>query len=114
MINMQLIRYVPDTKLLNLNNRILIADTASLKTDYIICATGYRPHLKILDSLSLKYNNTKYYPEITPQGESVQVKNLFFGGPLARFRLSSQFIHGFVKNIPRVIDEIKSRLRSTC
>jgi thioredoxin reductase len=112
MIKMKIIHYFPNSRLLNFDNHILTTKHTRLKTDYIICATGFRPHLAMIRHLDITYDNTKYYPEITEHGESTQIANLFFTGPLARFRLSSQFIHGFVKNVPITIGEIEKRLRN--
>ena len=112
MINMKLIHYLPNTRLELLKNRTLSTKNHSIKTDYIICATGYRPHIPMMDQISIKYGNARYYPDISPLGESQQVQNLFFGGPLARIRPGSQFIHGFIKIIPQTVDEIKRRLRN--
>jgi thioredoxin reductase len=112
LIRMKIIHYVPNSQSIKFENQVLVTNHSRLTTDYIICATGYRPHVSMLQDLSLIYNNKDHYPVITENGESVQIKNLFFGGPLARYRLSSQFIHGFVKKIPLTIHEIKKRLRN--
>ena len=112
MIKMKLVHHVPNIRALRLENRTLTMKTHSIKIDDIICATGYRPHLQMLNPLSVRYGNTRYYPEISQMGESIQIENLFFGGPLARFRSSSQFIHGFIKVIPQTIHEINRRLRN--
>jgi thioredoxin reductase (NADPH) len=112
MVKMNIIRYYPNSRLLGFENQILSTKTTRMKTDFVICATGYRPHIPMIQQLSLTYDNTKYYPEITEYGESDQISNLFFAGPLARFRLSSQFIHGFVKSVPKTVNEIGKRLRN--
>ena len=50
------------------------------------------------------------YPKLKKFGESALVENLFFGGPLAHYKLANTFIHGFTKTIPETMQEIKKRL----
>ena len=112
LIKMKIIHYVPNSHILKFENQVLVTKNSRLSTDYIICATGYQPHLPMLKTLPMNHDSSGVYPQVTKNCESVQVANLFFGGPLARFRLSSQFIHGFIKNVPVALDVIENRLHN--
>jgi len=106
---MGIIRYIPDTTIKRIKGEKLFISRRVIDTRHIICATGYSPQLDLVLSLKVKINKNGY-PKIKSNGESFNVKNLFFTGPLAYSRMSNLFIHGFVKTVPITINEIKRRL----
>ena len=76
----------------------------------MIFATGYRPKLDLFKMNEFKNEPENKYPKLKKYGESAKVNNIFFGGPLAQFKLANTFIHGFTKTIPETMQEIKRRL----
>lgn len=110
LISMELIRYISKTNIKKIEKNIIYLDNECLEADEIIFATGYRPVLELIKNNRISINNHNQFPIVQKNGESSDITNLFFGGPLAYQRLSSLFIHGFTKNITLSIAEIKKRL----
>jgi thioredoxin reductase len=110
LIKMQIIWYIPDTKISRVKGGKLFMPNETIDTQHIICATGYSPLLDLVLPLKVEKNKNGY-PKVKSNGESCNIKNLFFVGPLAYSRLSNLFIHGFVRTIPLTISEIKRRLK---
>ena len=110
-IEMEFIRYMPGSKIKAIDkNTVMFADS-ELEVHKVIFATGYRPEMKFLD-LGLKIRkDRKHYPETTETGESKQIENLFFAGPLALNVTSSVVLHGFLKYIPITMNTILQRLK---
>lgn len=111
LIKMEIIRYYSYQEIQEIKGNRVYLKNRMLEVDKIIFATGYRPSLKMMDSLQLRSN--KYAaPEITMTGESIQYPGLFFIGPLAFQTPSSTVIHGFIKQISVTIQRIRERIQS--
>jgi putative flavoprotein involved in K+ transport len=113
LIRMKLIYHLEGIHIKGVDDRfIYLEDPASLQFDQIICATGYRPVLDFLSDLSPQLDDATQFPLITEAGEATEIKNLFFAGPLAYRGMGSLFIHGFIKDIPRIMSTIQNRLQA--
>ncbi len=111
LISMELIRYIPNANIKRIEGNTLFFNEESLETQYVICATGYRPVLSHINLPGLEIHKRTKFPLVDKFGAVQGVKNLFFGGPLGYNGLSSLFIHGFIRTIPATIDEIRQRLQ---
>jgi NADH dehydrogenase FAD-containing subunit len=108
---MGLIRYKPNMKIWKVEeNNIFFENEKNCEFNHLIFATGYRPRIDSIKIEGMKENSLNKFPEITKFGESIQVENIFFGGPLAQFKPVNTFIHGFMKSILQTMEEIKRRL----
>jgi len=110
LIRMGLIRHLPQLEIKKLEKNRMYYNGGCLVVDHIICATGYHPLLSVFKTIQPQINSKTKFPQISQVNESPNIKNLFFAGPLAYKRSGSMFIHGFVKNIPATILEIRKRL----
>jgi len=110
LIRMGLIRHISDIEIKKLHSNQLYYSGGCLIVDHIICATGYHPYLSVFKAFQPKTNPRNKFPQVSQVSEAVNIRNLFFAGPLAYKRSGSMFIHGFVKNIPPTIQEISKRL----
>ena len=108
LIKMEIVRYYSYQQLLRVEGNRAFFKDRMLEVDKIIFATGYRPQLKMLNSLQLRSNKFSC-PEITLAGESMQYPGLFLAGPLAFSTPSSVVMHGFIKNVGVTVERI-SRL----
>jgi hypothetical protein len=79
----------------------------SVETQHIVCATGYRPVLSHLENLNISIHKKTKFPIVENTGAAEGVENLYFAGPLGYNGLRSLFIHGFIRNIPATIADIK-------
>jgi len=112
LIRMKLIHHLEGIHIQCVDDRfIYLGDMDSLPFDKIICATGYRPVLDLLSDLPLALDKETQFPVISEAGEAVDLDNLFFAGPLAYRGMGSLFIHGFIKDIPRIMFTIQDRLQ---
>ena len=111
LIAMELIRYIPNADIKSLKENQLFFNDQSLEAQHIICATGYRPVLSHLAGLSPITHKITKFPMVDKNGAAQGIKNLFFAGPLGYNGLGSLFIHGFIRNIPGTINEIKYSLQ---
>jgi thioredoxin reductase len=110
-IDMEFIRYMPGSKIKEVNKNRVIFENNELDVHKIIFATGYQPEMEFLDR-GIKVNkDSKHYPQTTETGESTSIENLFFAGPLALNVTSSVVLHGFLKFIPLTMKTILDRLR---
>lgn len=108
---MELIRYRSNTTIEEVDgNTVTLNSGEKQEFNQLIFATGYRPDLDLFKINEFKNVPGNKYPKIKKYGESELVNNIFFGGPLAQFKLANTFIHGFIKTIPETIHEIKNRL----
>jgi thioredoxin reductase len=108
---MELIRHRPNTTIEKVDGKTVTLNSGEKQEfNQLIFATGYRPKLDIFKMNEFKNEPENRYPKIKKYGESALVENIFFGGPLAQFKLANTFIHGFIKTIPETIKEIKNRL----
>lgn len=110
LIAMEFIRHFPSQEIQRIEGGRVFFKDGQLEVDNVIFATGYRANLNNLSGLKLsadKYN----CPMVTAKGESLEYPNLFFAGPLSYHSQSSIVIHGFIKLLPRIVEEIKSRLQ---
>jgi thioredoxin reductase (NADPH) len=112
LIHMGIIHYIPNVKIKRIKGNRIFIKNRIIDTPHIICATGYSPVLDLVYPLKIKMNKNKY-PKLKSHGESFDIKNLFFIGPLAYSKNRNFFIHGFVKTIPPTITEITNRLRQS-
>jgi thioredoxin reductase len=110
LIQMDLIKHISGVGIKKLENNLLYLENQSIETQSIICATGYRPVLDILENFQLAVDKKSKFPEINSAGQARGIRNLFFGGPLAYTGSRSLFIHGFIRSIPAVVRQIKNRL----
>ncbi len=110
LIRMEIIRYKAYQEVLAVEGNVVHFKDWSLQTDQIIFATGYHADLSVLNNFNLKVNR-KNYPEITESGESIQYPHLFFIGPLAFHGMTSNLIHGFLKQIPRTMERVEKILK---
>lgn len=110
LIRMEIIRYYPDEKINRVEGEKVFLKHREIETQNIIFATGYRPLVLPVENQKAIQIRKFGFPQVTAEGESRQIKNLFFAGPLAKTRFSSIFIHGFVKAIPQTIENIADRL----
>ena len=81
-----------------------------IETQHIICATGYHADLSALGDIDIDVDKSTRFPHIKMTGESETVDNLFFAGPLAYTKISSLLIHGFIKMVPKTMEEVSKRL----
>ncbi len=109
LISMEIIRYRPHQNILKIDGPLVHFQDWKLEVDKIIFATGYHGNMKLLKNFNLRLNKYEY-PEVSYHGESIQFPNLFFAGPLSFQGLSSIFIHGFVKQVPKTIERVKEKL----
>ncbi len=110
LIAMEIIRHIPLALIRSIEGDILYLEDKTLKTQAIICATGYHADLRALGSMKIPTDQQTSFPKIKIHGESSTVSDLFFTGPLAYSRVTSLLIHGFIKVIPQTIQEIVKRL----
>ena len=111
LIKMEIVRYYSYQDVMEIKGKNVYLKNRMIEADKIIFATGYRPCLKIMDSLQLRSN--KYAaPETTMTGESIQYPGLFFVGPLAFQTPSGAVIHGFLKQISVTIQRIQERIQN--
>jgi len=112
LINMEIIRHIPNAKIIKVEGNLIHLEDKVIETQHIICATGYHADLSALSNLELSVNKTTRFPLIEKSGESKTIDNLFFAGPLAYTKISSLLIHGFIKMVPKTIEAIsKKRVR---
>jgi cation diffusion facilitator CzcD-associated flavoprotein CzcO len=112
LIAMKLIRHVQQADIRRVKGTSLQLDRTTVQFDRIICATGYQPVLNLLSALPLKLDRQTQFPSISAGAEAHGIKNLFFAGPLAYRGMGSLFIHGFIKDIPRILLTIHNRIHS--
>ena len=110
LINMEVIRYIPHVKIKKVEGNLIYLNNKTIEAHSIICATGYRADLKSLGESDLNVDKKTSFPIIKNNGESTSVSNLFFAGPLAYVQISSLLIHGFIKMVPKTINEVSKRL----
>ena len=110
LINMGIIRYIPNIRIEKIKGNQIYLNNKIIETSHIICATGYSPVLDLVYPLKITVNQKKY-PKIKSNGESSEIKNIFFIGPLSCIKDSNLFIHGFIKTIPVTLSVIKQRLK---
>jgi putative flavoprotein involved in K+ transport len=111
LIQMELIRYKSNTTVEEVNGKFMkLNNGEKLEFNHLIFATGYRPKLDLFSMDEFKNESENKYPALKEYGESSLTKNLFFGGPLAQYKLANTFIHGFTKTIPETMQKIKQRL----
>jgi thioredoxin reductase len=110
LIAMELIRFIPNADIKRLEGNKLYYNQNSLETQHIICATGYRPVVSHLDNLKINVHKKTKFPIVENTGVAEGVENLYFAGPLGYNGLRSLFIHGFIRNIPATIADIKLRI----
>jgi len=110
LIQMQIIRHIPNAKIKKVEGNSLYLDNKIIDAHHIICATGYHADLSALTNLSFKVDEKTKFPHIKKTGESASIENLFFAGPLAYTKISSLLIHGFIKLVPKTLDVISKRI----
>jgi len=110
-IEMEFIRYMPGSKIKGIDKNTVIFADSELEVHKVIFATGYRPEMKFLDKDIKVKKDRSNYPEANETGESRQVENLFFAGPLALNVTTSVVLHGFLKYIPITMNTILQRLK---
>ncbi len=111
LISMEIIRYKPHQEIVRVEDNMVYFRDSELEVDHIMFGTGYQPVLDVVKKFKLRFNK-KNYPENSFSGESMQMPNLFFAGPLAFHSAASIVIHGFVKRVPRTIERIAEILRN--
>jgi thioredoxin reductase len=110
LISMEIIRYKPHQEIVRVEDNQIHFRDWELTVDHIIFGTGYRPVLDVVRNFKLRFNKNNY-PENSFSGESMQMPNLFFAGPLAFHSAASIVLHGFVKRIPNTIERITEILK---
>ena len=108
-IRMGIIHLISNARIDKIEDYKLYIKNKTIETKAIICATGYSPVLGMLNSFNLKLYKNKF-PRVTSTGESVNIPNLYFTGPLIHNPMSNLFIHGFIKTVPITISEIHRRI----
>ena len=90
------------------NRRVVFTDGRSLEPDAVLYATGFRPALAHLASLSLVFDERTGQPALRGF-ESADIPGLFFLGldHLRNFR--SRFIRGIREDAPLLADELGAR-----
>lgn len=111
LIKMEIIRYYNHQNLIEIKGNRAIFSERILEADKIIFATGYRPSLRMLDPLQLRFGKNKS-PEVTVTGQSLQYPGLFFGGPLIYQNPSGIVIHSFIKHIEKTMQRINERIKN--
>ncbi len=111
-IEMEFIRYMPGSRIKGIDKNTVIFSDSELEVHKTIFATGYRPKMTFLDKGLKIEKDRKHYPITSGTGESIQVENLFFAGPLALNVTSSVVLHGFLKYIPKTVNTILQRLKN--
>ncbi len=111
LIRMEIIRYKAFQEVLAIEDNLVHFKDWQIQVDQIIFATGYHGNLSVLKDFDLRVSR-KNYPEITESGESIQYPNLFFIGPLAFHSMSSSLIHGFLRQIPKTMEQVEQILRN--
>jgi thioredoxin reductase (NADPH) len=109
LIKMQIIRHIPNAKIIKVEGNSVHLEEKVIETNHIICATGYHADLSALNNVPLDVDKSTRFPYIKKSGESKSIENLFFAGPLAYTRISSLLIHGFIKMVPKTIDTISKK-----
>jgi len=110
LIAMEIIRYKAFQEITHIEGNMVHFRNWQLEVDKIIFATGYHGDLKVLNNFNLRVNR-KNYPEVTESGESIQYPRLFFVGPLFFQGMSTNVIHGFVKQIPVTLAKVEQLLK---
>jgi cation diffusion facilitator CzcD-associated flavoprotein CzcO len=110
LIQMQIIRHIPNAKIKKVDGNSVHLANKTIEAQHIICATGYHADLSALENLSLEVDEKTKFPHIKKTGESASIENLFFAGPLAYTRISSLLIHGFIKLVPKTLNVISKRI----
>lgn len=111
LIQMEIIRYYSYQNLIEIKgNRAFFKDRV-LEVDKVIFATGYRPSLRMLDTLELRFGKNNS-PEVTMVGQSIQYPGLFFAGPLIYPSPSGVVIHTFVKQLEKTVQRISERIKT--
>ncbi len=110
LISMEIIRYKAFQEITHIEENVVHFRHWQLEVDKIIFATGYHGDLRVLQNFNLRVNK-KNYPEVNESGESIQYPRLFFIGPLFFQGMSTNVIHGFVKQIPKTLDRIEQVLK---
>jgi cation diffusion facilitator CzcD-associated flavoprotein CzcO len=113
LIDMEIIRYMPDITIRSINNNTIHLNSGDLEAQAIICATGYNADLSALGTTSIDVDKRSKFPHINEFGESTTIDNLYFAGPLAFTRTSNLLIHGFIKRIPKTVENISEKLIKT-
>jgi len=106
---MEIIRYLPRTKISRVEQDHIYFNDKELEVHQIICATGYNADLSMLGDLQIPVHSKTGFPVIQDFGESMAFEKLFFAGPLAYTHLTSLLLHGFIKLIPDTIAAIARR-----
>jgi thioredoxin reductase len=109
LINMEIIRHISNAKIKKVDGNLVHLDNRIIETQHIICATGYHADLSALGKSQVKVDRSTRFPHIKITGESESIDNLFFAGPLAYTKISSLLIHGFIKMVPKTMEEISKR-----
>ena len=107
---MEIIRHISNAKIKKVVGNLIHLDNNLIESQHIICATGYHADLSALGTITLDVDKTTRFPHIKKTGESESIKNLFFAGPLAYTKISSLLIHGFIKMVPKTMQEISKRI----
>jgi thioredoxin reductase (NADPH) len=110
LIDMEIIRHISNAKIIKVEGNLVYLSNRTIEAQSIICATGYHADLSTLDNASLEVDKKTRFPFIKNTGESASVDNLFFAGPLAYTKISSLLIHGFIKLVPKTINEVSKRM----
>ena len=112
LIDMEIIRHIPDSKIIKVDNNTIHLAQKTFETQSIICATGYNADLSALGDTDISVDDRTKFPHISEYAESTTIDNLFFAGPLAFTRLSSLLIHGFIRIIPETMDYLTRKITS--
>ena len=110
LISMEIIRHIQNAEIKKIEGNLLHIDNRIVEAQHIICATGYHADLRALSNIDLDVDEKTRFPYVNKNGESRTIDNLFFAGPLAYTKISSLLIHGFIKMVPKTMDEIAKRL----
>ncbi len=111
LIKMEIIRYFSQQNLFEIKGNRAVFSDRILEVDKIIFATGYRPNLRMLDPMQLRFGK-KQSPEVTMTGQSMQYPGLFFAGPLTYQNPSGIVIHSFIKQIEKTMQRINERIKN--
>jgi len=110
LIDMEIIRHISKAKIKKLEGGTIYLNDRTIEAQSIICATGYHADLSVLSNAPMEVDKKTKFPFIKNTGESASVENLFFAGPLAYTKISSLLIHGFIRMVPKTINEVSKRM----
>lgn len=95
LIQFGIVKNMPETIIEGYDGKIAGLSGLKVQADFVIAATGFRPHLDFLEKGNLKIQRKNHFPSVSMKLESVSEPGVFFTGSLTNVFPYSNFIHGF-------------------